>query len=130
MTKYRLRLFLILSATVLACLILDWLAFHPSLSHRIAQNRIVGPLFVSAGIASLCFIYFVAKRFPHFAIGLAVLAAGGLLNLACAIGYFVLNLNSPWLDGLSGLSYALILLASPILIWQARRKSKAEKNAG
>jgi len=130
MTKYRLRLFLILSAAVLVCLMLDWLVFHPSLLLRIAQARITGVLFASAGIASLCFIYYLATKFPYFAIGLAVLATGGLLNLACAIGFFILNLNSPWLDGLSKLSYALIFLASPILIWQARRKSKAEKSAG
>lgn len=128
MTKYRLRLFLILSAAILVFLIFIWLAFNPSLLNRIGQNRTVGLLFASAGIASICFFYFMAKKFPHFAIGLAVLAVGSLLNVTCAIGYFVLDLNSSWLDGLLRLGQVLIFLASLILIWQARRKSKAEKN--
>ena len=120
---------MIVSAATLVSLILIWLAFNLSLLNRFGQNRTVGFLLISAGIVPICFFYLIAKRFPHFAIGLAVLAVGSLLNVTCAIGYLMLGLNSTWLHTVLRLGQVLIFSATFIFAWQARRKSKAEKNA-
>ncbi len=69
------RLFMIISLAAIWSVVI-WSVFKPSLLHAIAQNRTTFSVIAFAGILSLCFYYYVARKHPHFAIGLAVLAVG------------------------------------------------------
>jgi peptidoglycan/LPS O-acetylase OafA/YrhL len=129
MTKYRRRLFVIVSVTFIVSIVLDWLSFNSALLQKIAQNPITSIVLTCVGIASLCFQYYVAKRRPEFVIGIAVGSVGLILLIVCGIVPLAFNLDNVWLDGAMDFGLVLIFLASLIYIWQGVRKSRAEKNA-
>ena len=96
------------------------------MSGAVAQKLILFIVFASAaGVPIISYFYF-GERYPHFRIGLAVLAVGVVLTAACGVAEVVFNLENDWLDGILYSSEALIPLASVITIWQAIKKSKAE----
>ena len=122
------RLFMIISLAAIWSVVIIWSVFKPSLLHAIAQNRTTFSVIAFAGILSLCFYYYVARKHPHFAIGLAVLAVGVVLISVCGVAGLVLHVDSAWLDRFMNLGEALCCLAPPMFIWQAMRKSRAEHN--
>jgi hypothetical protein len=113
---------------VFVSFVLNWLIVKPKLLHTISQNPTTFVILTFAGIGSICFFYFTAKRWPHFAVGLAVQSVGLILIIVSAIVRFVFNLHDVWINRALGLGKALIFLACLIFIWQAKKKSKAEKS--
>ena len=125
---YMRRLLIIISLAVIWSLVLIRLVFKPSLLHAFAQNRAAFSVIACAVILSLCFYYYVARKHPHFAIGLAVLAVGVVLVSVCGVAGLVLHFDSVWLDRFMNLGEALCCLTPLIFIWQAMKKSRTENN--
>ena len=126
---YRRRLLIVLTVTGIWFFFVIWLSLNLNALHLLSQNRALFFVLACALLLPVGFYYILAQRWPHFAIGLGVLAGGILLATRCGIANFVFNFDNVWLDGMLDLSQALIFLASLIFIWQAVKKSKEEKNA-
>jgi len=126
MEKYKRRLWIVLSATIIWSALLILLILRPNLWHALAQDRTLFFVLACAGIVPICLYYPLAKRLPHFAIGLAVIAGGLVLTSAYSLARHVFNLDNVWTDGVYFLSRVLIPLGGLIFILQAVKKSKAE----
>jgi len=125
---YKRRLLATISLAAIWSLVLIRLVFKPSLLHPIAQNRATFAVIACAVILSLCFYYYVARKHPHFTIGLGVLGVGVVLVSVCNVAGLVLHVDGAWLDRMMNLGQAFCCLAPLMFIWQAMRKSRAENN--
>lgn len=128
MTLYRRRLLIVLTVIAIWFSFAFWLSFDINALHVFGQNRTLFLILVCVLIVPIGFYYILAKRWPHFAIGLGVLAGGVVLTAGCGIANLVFNFDNAWLDRILDFGQTLIFLASLIFIWQAVKKSKAEKN--
>lgn len=127
MMIYRSRLAIILSAAAIWFLGAVWLAFNPKDLDVLAQHSIFFIILVFVGVVSIYFCYFMAKRFPYFILGLAVIAACFALIVIDIVASFVLNLDNVWIDGMDLLIPVLLPLGSLLLFWLGMKKSRAER---
>ena len=130
MEKYKRRLWIVLSAAIIWSALLIWLILKPNLLYAIAQNGTLFFVLACAGILPICFYYPLAKRLPHFAIGLAVIAIGLVLTSVYFMACYVFNFKNVWIDGIYYLSRALIPLGGLIFILQAAKKSRCGSAGG
>lgn len=126
MRKYNRRLWIVLSAAIVWSALLIVLILKPSQWHVLAQDRTLFFLLACGGFVPICLYYPLAKRFPYFAVGLAVIAGGLVLTSAYSLARHVFNVDNVWTDGVYFLSRVLIPLGGLILILQAAKNSKAE----
>lgn len=124
---YRNRLAIIMSAAAIWFLGCVWLTFNPNDLRVLAQHSIFLIILVFAGAASVYFCYFMAKRFPYFTLGLAVIAACFALIVIDIIASFLLHLDNVWIDGIDLLIPVLLPLGSLVLFWLGMKKSRTER---
>ena len=124
LAMYRRRFLIVVLLAFIWSSVVVWLVFKPSLLHAIGQHRILSSFLPCVGIVSICFYYYLAKRFPHFAIGLTVLAVGIVLTLGWGIANLVFDLDNIWLNRSLTLGQVLSVLALLIFVWQAVKKLK------
>jgi hypothetical protein len=127
MTIYKRRLAIILSAASIWFLGAVWLAFNPEKIDVLARHAIFFIVLVFLCVASIYFLYFMAKRFPDFTLGLAVIAAYFALMVVDILASFVLNLNNVWMDRLGLLIPVLLPLGTVLLFWSGMKKSRRER---
>lgn len=127
MMNYPSRLAIILSAAAIWFLGALWLIFNPKDLDVLAQHSIFFIILVLVGVASIYFCYFMAKRYPYFILGLAVIAACFALIVIDILASFVLNLDNMWIDSMDLLIPALLPLGSLLLFWSGMKKSRRER---
>jgi hypothetical protein len=116
-----------MSAAVIWFLGSVWLAFNPKDLRILAQHSIFFIILVFVAAASICFCYFLAKRFPYFTLGLVVIAACFALIVIDIVASFLLNLDNVWIDRIDLLIPVLLPFGSLLLFWLGVKKSRAER---
>lgn len=125
--NYPSRLAIILSAAVIWFLGGVWLTFNPKDLDVLARHSMFFIILAFAGVASIYFCYFLARRFPDFTLGLAVIAACFALIVIDVVASFVLKLDNVWIDGMDLLIPVLLPLGSLLLFWSGMKKAKRER---
>jgi hypothetical protein len=126
MEKYKRHLWIVLSAAIIWSAFLILLILKPNLWHALAQDHVLFFVLACAGTVPICLYYPLAKRLPHFAIGLAVIAGGLVLTSAYSLARHVFNFDNVWTDGIYFLSRVLIPLGGLIFIFQAVKRSQKQ----
>lgn len=127
MPNYKRRLAIILSVSVIWSLGAVWLMFSPNILHSLWQHPTAPIIFACWSGASIWGCYLAAKRMPHLALGLVLLAAFFVLTSIYVIAYFLLNIDDAWTGRMFYLIQALLPLATFSAAWQAVKKSNSDK---
>lgn len=127
MPNYRRRLTIVLSVAVIWSLGAVLLMFDPKILHRLWQHPTVPIAFACWSGASIWACYLVAKRMPHLALGLVLLAGFFVLTSIYVVAYFLLNIDDAWTGGMFYLIQMLLPLATFVMAWQAVKKSKLDR---
>lgn len=124
---YRSRLAIILSAAAIWFLGAVWLSCNPKDLDVLARHSVFSIVLVLVAIASIYFCYLMAKRYPHFILGLVVIAASFALFVIDIVASLVLRLDNMWIDGMNLLIPVLLPLGSVLLFWSGIKKSRRER---
>lgn len=94
----------------------------------LAQHSIFFIVLAVADVASILFCYFMARRFPYFTLGLAVIAAWFALSVVDIVASILLKLDNVWIDGMDVLIPVLLPLGSLLLFWLGMKKARRERS--
>jgi FtsH-binding integral membrane protein len=127
MTKYRRRLFIVLSAAVLWSLLLGWFAFHPHFLNALGQQRTMWVMISClCGVVPILVYPRVAKRAPAMKMTLTLFGGYVVLISVTGIASFAFDVHNKWTVGMEILAQALVFAALVISIRQAI-KNRREK---
>lgn len=123
----KLVLVVILGATSW-CLAVVWIVCNREVRDTLVQrDNTFSLIAISFFAVSICAFYFVAKRLPRFAMGLAFLAIYFVVLSVYTIASLVLKIDNIWVDGLHYLTLVLLPVSTLILAWQGAKKTKDDK---
>lgn len=100
---------------------------RPKILHGLWQHSIVTTVLLAWSVASIWGCYFAAKRMPHLALGVVLLASFFVLTSIYVVAYFLLNIDDAWTGGMFHSIQVLLPLATFAVAWQALKKSKLDK---
>ena len=118
--KRKTVLAMIVVLTLLVGVAVSWLAFNHDLIAKIVHKPLVTALFVLATLA-IYPLYRLEKSWPAFAWGINFVLAGLLLTMCSVAGPWI-GFSGTWTEMVEGVSDALFLIGTVILVWKGATK--------
>jgi len=108
-------------ALVWVCMLL-WLILPMSNAARVGSNPLFPFVLAPFALLPMYPLYWLAKKWPRFSLGILGVAACLLVTLAAGFLYYVLHFDNLWVERLFDLSQILCAVSSLLLVWQATRR--------